>query len=64
LLAGEDEMVAYVAGDEMLIPSSVFFFFSELKILVNILSRLLWCYVVCALPYLGAAPDTLVDMVC
>jgi len=50
LLAGEDEMVAYVAGDEMLIPSSVFFPFSELKIMVNILSRLLWCYVVCFPP--------------
>jgi len=27
LLAGEDEMVAYVAGDEMLFPLLFFFFF-------------------------------------
>jgi len=50
LLAGEDEMVAYVAGDEMLFPLLFFFSFSELKIMVNILSRLLWCYVVCCPP--------------
>ena len=31
-------------------PLLFFFSFSELKIMVNILSRLLWCYVVCCPP--------------